>query len=341
MKHDYSLGEIAAFLNAELRGDADVRISGLNSLDRAESGDLAFLANPKYISQLTNTRAGAVILAADQADSFSGNSLVLNNPYLGYARISAWFNRTPIPSGNIHSSAVIHPSVDLKDNVSIGPNVVVDEGAVIGSGCSIAANSFIGSRSVLGADCLIAANVSVYHDVVMGDEVTVHSGSVIGADGFGFAPNGEGGWQKIYQLGGVRIGDRVEIGACSTVDRGALEDTVVGNSVIIDNHVQIAHNCVVGDGTAMAAFSGLAGSVKLGRNCVLAGYATVSGHLSICDNVTLTAHAYVTKSIVEPGSYSSSTTPMMESLQWRKTAVRIGQLEDIVRRLKILEDNKN
>ena len=341
MKHDYSLGEIAAFLNAELRGDADVRISGLNSLDRAESGDLAFLANPKYISQLADTRAGAVILTADQADSFSGNSLVLNNPYLGYARISAWFNRTPIPSGNIHSSAVIHPSVDLKDNVSIGPNVVVDEGAVIGSGCSIAANSFIGSRSVLGADCLIATNVSVYHDVVMGDEVTVHSGSVIGADGFGFAPNGEGGWQKIYQLGGVRIGDRVEIGACSTVDRGALEDTVVGNSVIIDNHVQIAHNCVVGDGTAMAAFSGLAGSVKLGRNCVLAGYATVSGHLSICDNVTLTAHAYVTKSIVEPGSYSSSTTPMMESLQWRKTAVRIGQLEDIVRRLKILEDNKN
>ncbi len=341
MKHDYSLGEIAAFLNAELRGDADVRISGLNSLDRAESGDLAFLANPKYISQLTDTRAEAVILKADQADSFSGNSLVLNNPYLGYARISAWFNRTPIPSGNIHSSAVIHPSVDLKDNVSIGPNVVVDEGAVIGSGCSIAANSFIGSRSVLGADCVIAANVSVYHDVVMGDEVTVHSGSVIGADGFGFAPNGEGGWQKIYQLGGVCIGDRVEIGACSTVDRGALEDTVVGNSVIIDNHVQIAHNCVVGDGTAMAAFSGLAGSVKLGRNCVLAGYATVSGHLSICDNVTLTAHAYVTKSIVEPGSYSSSTTPLMESLQWRKTAVRIGQLEDIVRRLKILEDNKN
>ena len=341
MKHDYSLGEIAAFLNAELRGDADVRISGLNSLDRAESGDLAFLANPKYISQLTDTRAGAVILTADQADSFSGNSLVLNNPYLGYARISAWFNRTPIPSDNIHSSAVIHPSVDLKDNVSIGPNVVVEEGAVIGPGCSIAANSFIGSRSVLGADCLIAANVSVYHDVVMGDEVTVHSGSVIGADGFGFAPNGEGGWQKIYQLGGVCIGDRVEIGACSTVDRGALEDTVVGNSVIIDNHVQIAHNCVVGDGTAMAAFSGLAGSVKLGRNCVLAGYATVSGHLSICDNVTLTAHAYVTKSIVEPGSYSSSTTPLMESLQWRKTAVRIGQLEDIVRRLKILEDNKN
>ena len=341
MKHDYSLGEIAAFLNAELRGDADVRISGLNSLDRAESGDLAFLANPKYISQLTDTRAEAVILKADQADSFSGNSLVLNNPYLGYARISAWFNRTPIPSGNIHSSAVIHPSVDLKDNVSIGPNVVVDEGAVIGSGCSIAANSFIGSRSVLGADCVIAANVSVYHDVVMGDEVTVHSGSVIGADGFGFAPNGEGGWQKIYQLGGVCIGDRVEIGACSTLDRGALEDTVVGNSVIIDNHVQIAHNCVVGDGTAMAAFSGLAGSVKLGRNCVLAGYATVSGHLSICDNVTLTAHAYVTKSIVEPGSYSSSTTPLMESLQWRKTAVRIGQLEDIVRRLKILEDNKN
>jgi len=341
MKHDYSLGEIAAFLNAELRGDADVRISGLNSLDSAAAGDLAFLANPKYISQLTDTRAGAVILKSDQADSFAGNSLVLDNPYLGYARISAWFNRAPVPGGSIHPSAVIHPSVDLKDDVSIGPNVVVDEGAIIGSGCSIAANSFIGSRSVLGADCLIAANVSVYHDVVIGGGVTVHSGSVIGADGFGFAPNGEGGWQKIHQLGGVRIGDRVEIGACSTVDRGALEDTVVGNSVIIDNHVQIAHNCVVGDGTAIAAFCALAGSVKLGRNCVLGGYATVVGHLSICDNVILTAHAYVTKSIAKPGSYSSSTTPLMESLQWRKTAVRIGQLEDIVQRLKRLEDNKN
>jgi UDP-3-O-[3-hydroxymyristoyl] glucosamine N-acyltransferase len=341
MKHDYSLGEIAAFLNAELRGDADVRISGLNSLDRAELGDLAFLANPKYISQLTDTRAGAVILKSDQADSFAGNSLVLDNPYLGYARISAWFNRAPVPGGSIHPSAVIHPSVDLKDDVSIGPNVVVDEGAIIGAGCSIAANSFIGSRSVLGADCLIAANVSVYHDVVIGGGVTVHSGSVIGADGFGFAPNGEGGWQKIHQLGGVRIGDRVEIGACSTVDRGALEDTVVGNSVIIDNHVQIAHNCVVGDGTAIAAFCALAGSVKLGRNCVLGGYATVVGHLSICDNVILTAHAYVTKSISKPGSYSSSTTPLLESLKWRKTAVRIGQLEDIVQRLKRLEDNKN
>ena len=180
MKHDYSLGEIAAFLNAELRGDADVRISGLNSLDSAAAGDLAFLANPKYISQLTDTRAGAVILKSDQADSFAGNSLVLDNPYLGYARISAWFNRAPVPGGSIHPSAVIHPSVDLKDDVSIGPNVVVDEGAIIGSGCSIAANSFIGSRSVLGADCLIAANVSVYHDVVIGGGVTVHSGSVSG-----------------------------------------------------------------------------------------------------------------------------------------------------------------
>ena len=340
MKQDYSLGEIAAFLKAELRGDADVRISGLSSLENAVAGDLAFLANPKYTSQLGGTRAEAVILRGEQADSFSGNCLILKNPYLGYAEISAWFSRTPAPDGNVHPSAVIHSSVDLKDNVSVGANVVVDEGVVIGSGCCIGANSFIGGGSVLGADCLIAANVSIYHDVIIGEGVTLHSGSVIGADGFGFAPNGEGGWQKIHQLGGVRIGDWVYVEKC-TVDRGALEDTVVGNSVIIDNHVQIAHNCVVGDGTAIAAFCALAGSVKLGRNCVLGGYATVTGHLSVCDNVTLTAHAYVTKSIKVPGSYSSSTTPLMSSIQWRKTAVRIGQLEDIVQRLKRLEENKD
>lgn len=341
MKRDYTLADIAAFLGAELCGDADLRISGLNSLADAGAGDLAFLANAKYKNQLASTHAGAVILGADEAEGFTGNCLILDDPYLGYAKISAWFNRAPQPSATIDPSAVIHPSATLADSVSIGSNVVIAEGAVVGDRCVIGANSTVGSRSVLGEDCVIAANVSIYHDVVLGSRVRIHSGAVIGADGFGFAPNGEGGWQKIHQLGGVRIGDDVEIGACSTVDRGALEDTLIGNSVIIDNHVQIAHNCVIGDGTAMAGFSGLAGSVKLGRNCVLAGSATVSGHLSICDNVTLTAHAFVTKNIDEPGSYSSNTTPLMASLQWRKTAVRIGQLDGIAQRLKKLEDQND
>lgn len=341
MKQDYTLVDIAAFLNAELRGDPEVRICGLNSLADAQQGELAFLANPKYKSQLASTQAEAVILSGTEAEGFVGNCLIMDNPYLGYAKISAWFNRAPVTSTVIHPSAVIHPSVSLPESVSIGANVVIAEGVVIGDRCEIGANTSIGVRSVLGDDCAVAANVSIYHDVVLGSRVRLHSGAVIGADGFGFAPNGEGGWQKIYQLGGVRIGDDVEIGANTTIDRGALEDTVIGNSVIIDNHVQIAHNCVIGDGTAMAAFSGLAGSVTLGRNCVLAGSATVTGHLSICDNVTLTAHAFVTKSIAEPGSYSSNTTPLMASLQWRKAAVRIGQLDSMAQRLKKLEERKD
>ena len=341
MKQDYTLADIAAFLDAELRGDPDVRISGISSLADAQQGDLAFLANPKYKSQLPSTKAGAVILAESEAEGFLGNCLIMDNPYLGYAKISAWFNPALVPAAVVHSSAVVHPSAIVANNVAIGPNVVIAEGAIIGDRSEIGANSSIGSRSVVGEGCVIAANVSIYHDVVLGSRVRLHSGVVIGADGFGFAPDGGGGWQKIYQLGGVRIGDDVEIGANSTVDRGALEDTLIGNSVIIDNHVQIAHNCVIGDGTAMAAFSGLAGSVKLGRNCILAGSATVSGHLSICDNVTLTAHAFVTKSIEEPGSYSSNTTPLMASLQWRKAAVRIGQLDSMAQRLKKLEERKD
>tara|TARA_B110000971_G_scaffold219692_1_gene261424 strand:+ start:1085 stop:2155 length:1071 start_codon:yes stop_codon:yes gene_type:complete len=354
MSEDYSLAEIAAFLGAELRGDGALRISGLNTLKNAGPGELAFLANEKYSSQLGACNAAAVIMAAkhitvgegrglaesSDAESsgleFGGAALILDNPYLGYARISQWFDTAPKAVLAIHPSAVIADSASLGANVAIAANAVVEADAVIGSGSHLGAGSFVGARSQLGDNARISANVTIYHDVIAGRDLTVHSGSVIGADGFGFAPDGAGQWQKIYQIGGVDIGDNVEIGACTTIDRGALGDTRIGNGVIVDNHVQIAHNAVIGDNCALASYSGLAGSATLGNNVILAGDACVVGHVTVCDNVQITARGLVTKSINEPGSYSSGM-PLMKTREWRKNAVRMSQLDSIARRLKELE----
>ena len=344
MSKNYSLGEVAAFLNAELRGDPQLRISGLNTLQNAGSGELAFLANEKYLSQLASSNAEAVILSAKHVsniDGFSGALLILDNPYLGYAQISKWFDTAPQVVAGVHSSAVVDKSARIGANVSIGPNVVIDTDAVISDNCYLGPGCYIGARSQLGEGSRIAANVSIYHDVSIGSGATIHSGTVIGADGFGFAPDGSGSWQKIYQIGGVVIGDNVEIGACTTIDRGALGDTRIGNGVIIDNHVQVAHNVVVGDNSAMAAYSGIAGSSTLGRNCVLAGDACLVGHIDVCDNVQVMARSLVTKSIEKPGSYSSSVTPLMETREWRKNAVRISHLDNMARRLKALEKTIN
>ena len=337
MSVDFSLGEIAAYLDAEVRGDSKLRIAGLSTLHDAGDGQLAFLANPKYTKQLATTKASAVILTSDNAANFSGNCVIVSQPYLAYARISSWFDLSPVKLGSIHPSAVIDPTAVLGDNVYIGPNVVVEMNAFIGAGCHIAANSFIGARSSIGASGYIAANVSIYHDVRIGCKVRIHSSAVIGADGFGIAPRQDGSWEKIYQIGGVVIGDDVEIGACTTIDRAALADTILGDGVKLDNHVQIAHNAVVGDHTAIASYSGLAGSAKIGRNCIMAGDVCIVGHVTVCDNVQLTARTLVTKSISEPGSYSSGAMPLMTTTEWRKNSVRIGQLDRLARRVKKLE----
>lgn len=337
MSVDFSLGEIAAYLDAEVRGDSKLRIAGLSTLHDAGDGQLAFLDNPKYTKQLATTKASAVILTSDNAANFAGNCVIVAQPYLAYARISSWFDLSPVKLGSIHPSAVIDPTAVLGDNVYIGPNVVVEMNAYIGAGCHIAANSFIGARSSIGANGYIAANVSIYHDVRIGCKVRIHSSAVIGADGFGIAPRQDGSWEKIHQIGGVVIGDDVEIGACTTIDRAALADTILGDGVKLDNHVQIAHNAVVGDHTAIASYSGLAGSAKIGRNCIMAGDVCIVGHVTVCDNVQLTARTLVTKSISEPGSYSSGAMPLMTTTEWRKNSVRIGQLDRLARRVKKLE----
>jgi UDP-3-O-[3-hydroxymyristoyl] glucosamine N-acyltransferase len=338
MTRDYSLGEIAAYLKAELRGDPEVRITGLNTLQDALEGQLAFLSNTKYSKYLAGSQASAVILSEKNADGYAHDCLVVADPYLAYALISSWFDSAEPRDSFVHPSAVLDVTAKVADNVYVGPNVVIEGGAVVASGCRIDANTVIGARSEIGENSHISSNVAIYHDVTIGHNARVHSGSVIGADGFGFAPLAAGGWQKIYQIGGVTIGNDVEVGACTTIDRGALGDTFVGNGVILDNHVQIAHNAVVGDNTAMAAYSGVAGSASVGRNCILAGYVAIVGHISVCDNVTFTARTLVTKSITESGSYSSGGTQVLKTADWRKNSVRMAQLDDMARRLKKLED---
>ncbi len=340
MARRFTLAEIENFLNSadlktELKGDGECSITGLQSLIDAGAGELSFLSDKSFAKYLEDCRASAVILQPAMADRFHGNKLITANPYAAYARVSALFDPLPKAAAGIHPSAVVAETAEVDPSASIGPAAVIGDQAVIGASTSIAAGCFVGDRSVIGANSNIAANVSIYHDVVIGDRATIHSNSVIGADGFGFA-NDQGRWIKIHQLGGVTIGDDVEIGACSTVDRGALGDTVLENGVIIDNHVQIAHNVRVGENTAMAAFVGISGSTRIGKNCTFAGQAGVVGHIDICDGVHITGRTVVSKSITEPGSYSSGTRISKTSL-WRKNAARFNQLEEMAQRLKTLE----
>lgn len=333
-----SLGELAHRLGATLHGDADLVIRGVDTLKDAGPGMVSFLANPSYRSQLADTRASAVIVAADIAPEAPCAALVVSNPYLSFALVTQLFDNRPQPRYGIHPSAVIAASARVGANVSIGPNVVIGEHCDIGDGCEIGANTVISDHCVLGSDCLLRANVTLYHDVVLGERVRIHSGAVIGADGFGFAPD-KGRWQKIAQLGGVRIGNDVEIGANTCIDRGALGDTVIGDHVILDNLIQIAHNVQIGSGTAMAANSGIAGSTTVGKNCTVAGGAGIAGHLTIADGVHVAAMALISKSITEAGAYSS-VTPQMPMQEWRRNAVRFRQLDDMARRLQKLEKSQ-
>lgn len=331
----YSLGELADRLGLTVTGDAAKRVSGLASLEHAGPLDLAFLADARHLRFLRDTRAGAVILKADAAADCPTAYLLSDDPYLSMAQISASFDTVMARPPGCHPSANVSEHAVVDASAFIGPNVVVEPGAVIGADVVLEAGVFVGAGSSIGSGTHLYANVVVYHGVSVGECCTVHSNTVLGADGFGFARSGYG-WQKIAQLGGLRIGDRVEIGAATTIDRGALDDTIVGDGVIIDNQVQIAHNCAIGENTAIAGCVGLAGSTVIGANCTLAGGVGVVGHVEICDNVHVTGMTMVTRSITRPGSYSSGT-PMSTTDDWKRSAVRFSQLERIQQRLAALE----
>jgi UDP-3-O-[3-hydroxymyristoyl] glucosamine N-acyltransferase len=334
-KQQYALQDLASILGAELVGDPDCQISGLNTLQDAEAGQLAFLANPAYQKYLATTQASAVIIHPKQAEAYTGNKLILNNPYLGYAKLSAEFAPVSVQAAGVHETAVVHPSATIADDAVIGPHVVIEAGVVIESGVKLGPGCVVGADSIIGASTRLHANVTVYHGVTIGKQGIFHSGSVVGSDGFGFAP-GEGGWVKIHQLGSVVIGDRVEVGAGTTIDRGALDDTVLANGVILDNQVQIAHNVRLGENTAIAGCVAVAGSTTIGKNCTIGGKAGIIGHLTITDNVHVTAMSLVTKSISDSGSYSSGTG-IDKSEKWRKNAARFAQLDKLARRLTALE----
>ncbi|UST65221.1 UDP-3-O-(3-hydroxymyristoyl)glucosamine N-acyltransferase [Pseudomonas moraviensis] len=329
------LGQLAEHLGATLRGDPETQITGLATLQEAGPAQLSFLANPQYRKYLAGSQAAALLLKQADAEGFAGNALVVPDPYLAYARISHLFDPKPKAAAGIHPTAVIAPDAVVDPSASIGPFVVIEAGARVAAQVTLGAHCVVGARSEIGEGGWLAPRVTLYHDVRIGKRVVIQSGAVIGGEGFGFA-NEKGVWQKIAQIGGVTIGDDVEIGVNTAIDRGALADTVIGNGVKLDNHIQIAHNVQVGDHTAMAACVGISGSTKIGKHCMLAGGVGLVGHIDICDNVFLTGMTMVTHSITEPGAYSSGTA-MQPAAEWRKSAARIRQLDDIARRLKQLE----
>ncbi|QKT02435.1 UDP-3-O-(3-hydroxymyristoyl)glucosamine N-acyltransferase [Ectothiorhodospiraceae bacterium 2226] len=335
MKATYTLAELAQHAGVELRGAADVAITGVGTLSGAGPSQITFLTNRRYAAQLPATRAGAVVLTPLDAASCPTNALLSDNPHATYARIASLFAEVAHWSPGIHPTAVIAPDARIDPSASIAAHCTVESEAVVEAGVRLGPSCVIGRRAHIGDHSHLVAQVTVSEGCALGARVLLHPGVVIGADGFGLA-NDNGVWIKVPQLGTVRIGNDVEIGANTTVDRGAIDDTVIEDGVKIDNLVQVAHNCRIGAHTVIAGCAGIAGSTLIGRHCAVGGGAGIGGHLSIPDGVTLTGMAMVTKSPREAGVYSSGL-PAEPNAQWHRTVAHIRQLPSLLRRVKALE----
>ncbi len=335
----FTLKQLAEVTRSQIKGDKDIMLSGVASLQEASEGQISFVSNPKYKTQLKDTKASAVILSPDLAENYPGNALVNKDPYLTFARVVTKFNKTtPLP-GNIHPSAVIAEDAKLAANVNIGPNVVIEQGVRIGDGVVIAAGCFVGANAVLDNDVHVYPNVTIHHDSVIGCRTIIHSGAVIGADGFGFAPNSESeekSWYKIPQIGNVKIACDVEIGANTTIDRAALGSTRIGKGVKLDNQIQVGHNVELGDYTIVAGGTVFAGSTVIGKHCKIGGVVAIAGHIKIADGVILTGRSMVISSILEPGVYSSGIPTEVNS-KWRRNAARFRKLDEMAKQVKQLE----
>jgi UDP-3-O-[3-hydroxymyristoyl] glucosamine N-acyltransferase len=333
------LADVVTALGGELSGDPQLVIDRIGTLESATPSTLSFLSQAKYQAQLATTRAGCVIVAPSMhsAAAARGAVIVTPDPYLYFARLTQWWARRTRPAATqgAHPSAVIDPTAELGRGVSVGALAVIEAGAVIGEGAVIGAQCFVGRGAHIGESTRLAPHVTVGFDCLLGARCIVHSGVVIGADGFGFAPT-EGRWEKIEQLGAVRIGDDVEIGANTCVDRGALDDTVIGDGVKLDNLIQIAHNVRIGAHTVMAGCVGVAGSAVIGAHCMIGGSAGIVGHIEIADNVTISAATIVTRSIAKPGLYSG-VFPFDDNASWEKNAATLRQLHKLRERLRALE----
>lgn len=331
----YRLSDIAARFDLTLLGD-DVEVDGIGTLQGAGPTQLSFLANPGYRADLPDTRAAAVIVGPEDAAACRTRCLVAEQPYLAFARIATLFQPARAVPAGIHPSAVVDPTAKLGADVRVGPHAVIGTGCTVGDGCSIGPGAVLEADSRLGPGCRLFANVCIGHRVRIGARVVIHPGAVIGADGFGIARNGDR-WENVPQLGTVVIGDDCEIGANTTIDRGAIEDTVLGDDVRVDNLVQIAHNVRIGAHTAIAAMTGIAGSARVGRHCLLAGGCGITGHVTIADRVTVGAKSHVFESIDEPGATWSAVIPAQPLRSWQRNVALLRRLQELHRRLRGVE----
>lgn len=333
----FRLSELAEQIGGTIKGDADLVVSTIAPLEKAEASHITFISNAKYRSQLTACQAGAIIVNESDVEFCRDdqNLIVVKNPYLAYAILAQYMDTTPKPASGIASTAVISPDAKLGSNVSIGANAVIESGVELGDDVVIGAGCFVGKNTQIGSRTKLWANVSIYHNVRIGTDCLIQSSAVIGSDGFGYA-NDKGQWIKIPQTGGVIIGNRVEIGACTCIDRGALDSTVIEDNVIIDNLCQIAHNVHIGFGTAVAGGVIMAGSLKVGRFCQIGGASVINGHMEICDGAIITGMGMVMRPITEKGIYSSGI-PLQTNKEWRKTAALTMNIDKINERLKAVE----
>lgn len=329
------LADLAVRFGCELRGDPDTLVERVASLAEAADGSVTFLANPRYRRHLATTRASAVVLAASEADACPVAALVALNPYATYARIAQWLHPAPAVAGGRHPSAVVEEGAEVDPTAWVGAQAYVAPGARIGARAHIGPGSQVLGGATVGPDSRLAANVTLCASVRIGSRCILHPGVVIGADGFGHAPDG-GVYVKVPQVGSVVIGDDVEIGANSAIDRGAIGDTVVEDGVKIDNLVQIGHNARIGAHTVIAACVGVAGSAVVGRRCMIGGMVGIAGHLEICDDVALTGKTMVSSSITQPGVYSGKL-PMDDARVFRRNAARFRRLDELVDRVRALE----
>jgi UDP-3-O-[3-hydroxymyristoyl] glucosamine N-acyltransferase len=323
--NSFRLADLAVRFGLRLRGDPDLRIDRLATLANAEPGSLSFLANPKYRKHLQSTRASAVLVTEADAEACSCAALIDPNPYLAYARIAAHLHPDPAVEPGVHATASVDPRARIAASAHIAAHCTIDAGAEIGERVFVGPGSSVGEGARVGADTRLVARVTLCHGIVLGERCLIHPGAVIGSDGFGFAPH-RGAWVKVPQIGTVRIGNDVEIGANTAIDRGAIDDTVIEDGVKLDNLIQVGHNVRIGAHTAIAGCTGISGSTIIGSRCMVGGMVGFAGHLSVADDVVITGMSLVSASIHKAGSYSSAI-PVVETKRWRRLVARIRRLD--------------
>lgn len=332
----YTLGELAERFGGTVVGDRATILTGVAAIDSAQADQVAFLANPRYRHHLTDTAAGCVILSSEMASECRSNALVCDDPYLMFAKVSTLFDAKQRFTKGVHTSAVIADDVVLGHEVNVGAQAVIESGCIVDAGSSIGGGCYLGHGVQIGRNTKIMANVTLHVGTVVGDNCIIHSGAVIGADGFGFARDGDE-WFKIPQVAGVKIGNDVEVGANTCVDCGALHDTVISDGVKLDNLIQIGHGVSIGEHTAMAGGTAVGGSTVIGSHCTIGGMSAINSHVEIASHVFVTGMSAVTKSITSPGTYSGN--PAIEAIKWRKRNARVNQIEGLLKRIRKLETN--